>query len=57
MKFPSEEPSADVRALATNMRQMFVAFTQAGFTERQALTILTDVIKASIGAMTIQRDE
>lgn len=56
MKFPGEEPNAEIRALATNMRQMFVAFTQAGFTEKQALGMLTEVIKASISAIQ-QRNE
>lgn len=34
------EPAADQRAAASFMWQMFVALTNEGFTEHQALTIL-----------------
>lgn len=40
------EPSADMRALASTLWQMFVALTAEGFTEQQALVILGNVIAA-----------
>ena len=40
------ESSADMRALASTLWQMFVALTAEGFTEQQALVILGNVIAA-----------
>lgn len=34
------EPHADMRTLATAHRQMYLAWTEAGFTEEQALRLL-----------------
>lgn len=48
-KFPSEEPSAVTRDGARAIREMFVALVQAGFTEKQALTIVGESLRASIG--------
>lgn len=36
----TQEPSADTRSAAHEIRQMFLAFTQAGFTEDQALDLV-----------------
>lgn len=47
-QFPKEEPAADLRGAAQSVRQMFVALCQAGFTERQALTIVGDILKGSM---------
>jgi hypothetical protein len=43
-----EEPSADLRQAASAVRQMFVALTNEGFTEQQALVIVGQVLSASI---------
>lgn len=40
----SYEPSADMRVLARNLRDMFQALIAEGFTERQALSIIGEVI-------------
>lgn len=45
---PPCEPSADLRVFASSMRQMFVALTNEGFTEQQALTMIGQVLAASI---------
>ena len=42
------EPSATSRTLAREMRDMFVAFVQEGFTEEQALRILAEITRAHI---------
>lgn len=41
------EPSADMRVLAANLRQMFLALVREGFTEQQALTIIGQCISAN----------
>jgi hypothetical protein len=41
------EPAADLRQIANTVRQMFVALTQEGFTEHQALTIVGQILAAS----------
>lgn len=46
--FPGEEPSADMREFASNMRQMFVALVQEGFTEPQATHMVGVVISATL---------
>lgn len=40
------EPNADLRQLASTFWQMFVALTMEGFTEKQALAIIGQVIAA-----------
>lgn len=42
------EPSADLRAAARGYYHVFVALTQEGFTEPQALEILGNIIRAQI---------
>lgn len=42
------EPSADQRSAAKNLHEMFVALTNEGFTETQALTILGYVLHAGL---------
>lgn len=44
---PTTEPSADLRALASTLWQMFVALTSEGFTERQALVVIGQVLSAN----------
>lgn len=44
---PPTEPSADIRQLASQTRQMFVALVNEGFTERQALVIIGQMIAAA----------
>lgn len=46
--YADEEPSSDSRAFARNMRQLFVALVQEGFTEVEALALVGQVIAASI---------
>ena len=40
------EPSADLRMMASTLRQMHVALTMEGFTEREALMIIGQCIAA-----------
>lgn len=40
------EPSADMRTGAKAMREMFLALIAEGFTERQALAIIGEAIRA-----------
>jgi hypothetical protein len=41
------EPHADLRQLATLHRQMFIAWTGAGFTEAQAIDLLRAMIRGN----------
>ena len=41
------EPRADLRAAAIHLHELFVALTNEGFTEGQALTILGQVLAAN----------
>lgn len=41
------EPNADARQFAAAMWQMFVALTKEGFTERQALVIIGQMLAAN----------
>lgn len=40
------EPSAELRVAAANLWQLYVALTNEGFSERQALVILGQVLAA-----------
>jgi len=40
------EPAADLREMANILRQYFIALTQEGFTEHQALQIIGTTIAA-----------
>jgi hypothetical protein len=42
----AKEPSADIRLLASVLRQMFVALVAEGFSERQALVIIGQALIA-----------
>lgn len=42
------EPAADSRQFAKQMKDMFEAFMQAGFSERQALAIVGDIVRGVI---------
>lgn len=46
---PAVEPPADVRHAAASAYQLFVAYRQAGFTERQAIALILGLIAASNG--------
>ena len=46
------EPSAELRAFASVMWQMFVALMNEGFEERQALRIIGQTIAAQLGGGT-----
>jgi hypothetical protein len=41
------EPSADLRTFASWMRQTYVALTLEGFTEREALVIIGQLLAAN----------
>jgi hypothetical protein len=43
------EPNAELRTLANTLHQMFVALTQEGFTEQQALVIIGQILAANGG--------
>ena len=49
MSNPSYEPSADNRAMAKALRDMYVALQQEGFTEREAFSIVGEVIRNAMG--------
>lgn len=40
------EPAADKRQAAYELRQMYLALTQEGFTEREALAIIGQILAA-----------
>lgn len=44
------EPAADAREVARAVHQQFVALTQEGFTEHQALVIIGQMISGSFGS-------
>jgi len=46
--FPNEEPSHDLRKMASGVRQIFVALVHEGFTPAEALTIIGTMIAANI---------
>lgn len=43
------EPSADLRAMANQLRQMFVALVSEGFSEQQALVVVGLILAAQGG--------
>ncbi len=47
---PATEPSADLRQMASFLRQMYVALINEGFTEREAVAVLGTVIAAHVHA-------
>ena len=49
MAFENEEATAEMRLFAGNLRGMYVALMQAGFTEGEAFRILGEVIGAALG--------
>ena len=44
------EPSADLRQLASILRQTYLALVQEGFTQQEALTIIGQILAANGGA-------
>lgn len=46
---PTEEPPADLRHFASMMRSTYVALVQEGFTAAEALTIVSEIIRANLG--------
>jgi hypothetical protein len=47
-EMPMVEPSADTRAGAHSIAEMYVALRREGFTEQQALIIVGQVVAASV---------
>ncbi|MFJ1539284.1 hypothetical protein ACIODS_12145 [Micromonospora chalcea] len=45
---PIVEPASDIRQFASVMRQMFVALRNEGFSDREALSVIGQVIAANI---------
>ncbi len=43
------EPAADLRAFATVVHQLYVALTEEGFTESQALIVVGVVVSSQLG--------
>lgn len=43
------EPSADLRTFAATIHQMYLALVHEGFDDRQALTIVGQVLAANMG--------
>jgi hypothetical protein len=41
------EPSADLRALAQGLRQMYLALVEEGFTQTEALVVIGQIIAAN----------
>jgi hypothetical protein len=50
-KFDDREPPADMREMATQMHYVYVALTQAGFTEGQAMHLLSQALSAALGGI------
>lgn len=44
------EPSADLREFASNIRQMYLALVEQGFTEQQAFNICGITIASAFGS-------
>lgn len=42
------EPSAEIRLISSFLYQLFVALTERGFTESQALTLVGDTISTAM---------
>lgn len=42
------EPSADLRLMASTLWQMFIALQTEGFSEKQALTIIGEIIAGTM---------
>lgn len=43
---PPVEPSSDRRQMARELRQMFVAYVEQGFTEEQSMDLIAAIIKS-----------
>lgn len=48
-EIPRVEPNADLRQMAHGLRQIFVAFTESGFTDSEALTLTITAMNAKPG--------
>lgn len=46
---PNREPAADLRVAARQLRELFVALVNEGFTEAQALRIIGNVLDSQQG--------
>lgn len=44
------EPSADKRQVAHELREMYLALRQEGFTKTEALTVIGQILAAASGA-------
>jgi len=47
---PQREPSADLRHLASVLRQTYIALTNEGFSEAQALSIIAGMLAKNGGS-------
>ena len=45
------EPDAEMRRIAANLMQMFTAYTDAGFTDQQAL----EIVKVWVAEVVVER--
>jgi hypothetical protein len=43
------EPSSDIRQLAALLRQTFIALQDEGFTEKQAIAIIGEILASQMG--------
>lgn len=55
--FPGEEPNAATRQMAKAFRQMFVALRQEGFTEKQALALIGEVLRNAIAQQKLSDED
>ena len=47
------EPSADLRTMSSFLYQLFVALTNEGFTEAQALSVVGQTIHSAMDGVTV----
>jgi len=50
MSIDRVEPSADMRQNAHQLREMFIALVEEGFTEAQAVGIIGKILSAGMGS-------
>lgn len=54
---PRVEPSADHRRAARQLHELFAALRQAGFSEKQALSIVGDAVAAIVAGVEAPGDD
>lgn len=55
MKFPTEEPPANMRQMARTIRDMYVSLVNEGFTAAEALKLVGSVLQATLTAAEVAR--